>query len=149
LAVVDLLEPDLPRRPTGLQIHPCCCSNNELICYKCCVRLWAAWFDIARDGLVLVINILKVLMPCVADQQHIKIVARAAVANQGQLQAVDRQNSPSKEQFRRGAHNRVIPTLPDVKTKMELPLAVTICVCLRGPQRLAVSYCPTCGSRKP
>ncbi len=68
-----------------------------------------------------------------------KTVARAAVVNQGQLQAVNRQNSPSNEQFRRGAHDRVMPTFSDVKTKIQLPLAVTICVCLRGPQRLAVS----------
>lgn len=106
-----------------------------MICYKDCIRLWAAWFDIARDGLVLVIDGLKVLMPCVANQHDIATVASAAVANQKQLQAVERQ----KEQFKRRAQNRVIPTLSDAKTQVKLPLAVTICVCLRRPQRLAVS----------
>ena len=54
-----------------LSVELSCCSDNELICYKCCIRLWAAWFGIARNGLVQVVNILKVLMPCVASKLDI------------------------------------------------------------------------------
>ena len=80
LAVVHLLDLDLPRQQLVsrfiLSIESSCRSEDELICYSCCIRLWVAWFGIARGGMVHFVNVLKVLMPCVENSCNIKVVAR-------------------------------------------------------------------------